>query len=361
MALVDPNEAPYRSTCASSAIETLCTNRDLPLHMPVGKAHDRLHARSRRAGRVGRAASPARRRRARRAPTPTRAGASSATCRSTICRWSTPTRARAEAAPARVAVALRDLDDVDHAQADRGRAARSRRAGSCARCPCPGRRRSAAAWRSRSPATRRRSRAAASSCWARCWSDSSPSTSRSIRFTETVLRHGQRGEVMRWPTGHRRSGARALPELPPRAGTRRQARWRRRASRSCRAPPRRRRRTAALGAASLSRELLSAMRRLSSARRPRPAALRRCAAARRTMPARLGQDRRWSFAPSSLALRAPARWPRQERRPPLPVISSACSDRTGRCRCTSPSTRASGSATPTTDDCRASSTSSTTG
>jgi type VI secretion system protein ImpG len=39
MALVDPNEGPYRSSLRQLAIETLCTNRDLPLHLPVGQAH----------------------------------------------------------------------------------------------------------------------------------------------------------------------------------------------------------------------------------------------------------------------------------------------------------------------------------
>jgi type VI secretion system protein ImpG len=37
IALVDPSEAPYRSSLRQLAIETLCSNRDLPLHMALGQ------------------------------------------------------------------------------------------------------------------------------------------------------------------------------------------------------------------------------------------------------------------------------------------------------------------------------------
>ncbi|MFO1434477.1 MAG: type VI secretion system baseplate subunit TssF [Candidatus Competibacteraceae bacterium] len=37
IALVDGNEAPYRADLQQLALTTLCTNRDLPLHMPVGQ------------------------------------------------------------------------------------------------------------------------------------------------------------------------------------------------------------------------------------------------------------------------------------------------------------------------------------
>jgi type VI secretion system protein ImpG len=37
IALVDGDEGPYRSTLRQLAIETLCTNRDLPLHLAVGQ------------------------------------------------------------------------------------------------------------------------------------------------------------------------------------------------------------------------------------------------------------------------------------------------------------------------------------
>jgi type VI secretion system protein ImpG len=39
MALVDPQEGPYRSSLRQLAIETLCTNRDLPLHLSVGQSN----------------------------------------------------------------------------------------------------------------------------------------------------------------------------------------------------------------------------------------------------------------------------------------------------------------------------------
>ncbi len=37
VSLVDPKEAPYRSDLRQLAVETLCTNRDLPLHIPIGR------------------------------------------------------------------------------------------------------------------------------------------------------------------------------------------------------------------------------------------------------------------------------------------------------------------------------------
>lgn len=37
VSLVDPNEGPYRSSLRQLAVETLCTNRDLPLHMSLGQ------------------------------------------------------------------------------------------------------------------------------------------------------------------------------------------------------------------------------------------------------------------------------------------------------------------------------------
>src|SRR6185369_17020767 len=36
ISLVDPNEAPYRNDLRQLSIGTICTNRDLSLHMPVG-------------------------------------------------------------------------------------------------------------------------------------------------------------------------------------------------------------------------------------------------------------------------------------------------------------------------------------
>jgi len=37
LALVDPNEAPFRSQLKQLSVEVTCTNRDLPLHLPVGQ------------------------------------------------------------------------------------------------------------------------------------------------------------------------------------------------------------------------------------------------------------------------------------------------------------------------------------
>jgi type VI secretion system protein ImpG len=37
LSLVDADEAPYRSNLRQLAVTTLCTNRDLPLHMPIGR------------------------------------------------------------------------------------------------------------------------------------------------------------------------------------------------------------------------------------------------------------------------------------------------------------------------------------
>lgn len=37
LSLVDAREAPYPSSLRQLAVETLCTNRDLPMHMPVGR------------------------------------------------------------------------------------------------------------------------------------------------------------------------------------------------------------------------------------------------------------------------------------------------------------------------------------
>ena len=39
MSLVDPQEGPYRSSLRQLAIETMCTNRDLPLQLAVGQSH----------------------------------------------------------------------------------------------------------------------------------------------------------------------------------------------------------------------------------------------------------------------------------------------------------------------------------
>ena len=52
LSLVDPDEGPYRPILRQLAVETLCTNRDLPLAPVARPGADRLHARVGRAGRV---------------------------------------------------------------------------------------------------------------------------------------------------------------------------------------------------------------------------------------------------------------------------------------------------------------------
>lgn len=42
LALVDPNSAPYRSDLRQLGVHAMCTNRDLPLHMPVGRGQTDL-------------------------------------------------------------------------------------------------------------------------------------------------------------------------------------------------------------------------------------------------------------------------------------------------------------------------------
>src|SRR5699024_7500919 len=39
VALVDSSDAPYSTSLRQIGVRLLCTNRDLPLHMAVGKSH----------------------------------------------------------------------------------------------------------------------------------------------------------------------------------------------------------------------------------------------------------------------------------------------------------------------------------
>jgi type VI secretion system protein ImpG len=43
VALVDGNEGPYRTDLRQLAVETVCTNRDLPLFMPIGDGRTDFH------------------------------------------------------------------------------------------------------------------------------------------------------------------------------------------------------------------------------------------------------------------------------------------------------------------------------
>ena len=53
LSLVDGKSAPFRTDLRQLSIETLCTNRDLPLSMPLGAGHYRLLPGERRAGAIG--------------------------------------------------------------------------------------------------------------------------------------------------------------------------------------------------------------------------------------------------------------------------------------------------------------------
>ena len=195
------------ATCASSASRALCTNRDLPLHVPVGKgATDfTLRALARRSRRC--AASPGRRRRGRRSPRATPPGGSSAICRSTTCRSSTRDAGAGRRGAARAAVALcRPRRRCASRAADRGRALGDGEADHAARCRCPGRSPSAAASRSRSTCDEARSKAPASSCSARCSSSSSPSTCRSTR--------SPRRSCGRWAAARSCDGATRIGQRP---------------------------------------------------------------------------------------------------------------------------------------------------
>ena len=50
LSLVDAAQAPFSGDLRQLSIHTLCTNRDLVLHMPVGISQERFHARCRGAG-----------------------------------------------------------------------------------------------------------------------------------------------------------------------------------------------------------------------------------------------------------------------------------------------------------------------
>ncbi len=50
LSLVDRREAPFSADLRQLGVAALCTNRDLPLQMPLGLGQDRLHARHRGAG-----------------------------------------------------------------------------------------------------------------------------------------------------------------------------------------------------------------------------------------------------------------------------------------------------------------------
>ena len=103
LSLVDADEGPYRSSLRQLAVETLCTNRDLPLHIPLGQdAPTSPSSRARRSRSIRCMAGPT-------PPRPSHAhgdvaGGSSAISRSTTCRSPTASDGRGQGA-----AALREL------------------------------------------------------------------------------------------------------------------------------------------------------------------------------------------------------------------------------------------------------------
>ena len=125
------------ATCGSSRSQTLCTNRDLVLQMPIGHRHERLVAGRRRAGDEHPRRSAARAVRTRRWPTAPWRGARSAICRSTICRSCRSTPRGRRRGAARSARAVRGERRRERQAADRG--IRSVRVGRVVRrLPCAG-------------------------------------------------------------------------------------------------------------------------------------------------------------------------------------------------------------------------------
>ena len=127
---------PYQHrACASSASRRLCTNRDLPLHMPVGKGTTDFTLES---------GAPVESMRCLAGPTPPRASHARrrhrlAADQPSVAQLPVARRQRRAArggGAARAADAVRRPGDAHDAQADRGGARRSRRRRSRARCRC---------------------------------------------------------------------------------------------------------------------------------------------------------------------------------------------------------------------------------
>ena len=178
MSLVDPEAAPLRHSLRQLGLDLLCTNRDLPLSMPVGKQHtDFTLAVSAPVAGVRCLVGPT-------APRPCRSDGEyawrfishlglnylslvdtdelqgAASLRELLRLY----------VPSQTSVAARQLEAAHLGRVAPDRAAHSgRRAG----------RGAGGGWRSRSPSTRHRSAARARSCSAPCSTGSSPNTSRS--------------------------------------------------------------------------------------------------------------------------------------------------------------------------------------
>ena len=367
----DPACASWRSRrCAPTAI-CRCT-------CAVGQGQHRLHARVGRAGRdrplPGGSDAAARLV----TPTATPAGASSATCRSTICRWSTANAGAGEKArrAARAAVALRRRHRLERRASRSTACATTASAGITRALPVPG------------PTTFGRGLEVSVTCDEAAFEGSGVFLLGAVlerffakyvsinSFTETVLRtRAARGDHAmadedRAAASHL-AGARAGADSGAAAPVRRRRDRRRTAvapGGASGAPGRAAtvRRSGAGPGVAAAREgggmdaildqvarapeafdFFQVLRRLESLYCDRRSA--RASAPRRAPPtsrSASGQEPSLAFAPRALARRVAG----QERRAAAAArsTSSGCSARTGRCRCTSPSTRASASATPTT-------------
>ena len=344
LSLVDPRQAPYRDDLRQLSVTALGTNRDLPCCCRSRPPTRRTGVAARIAGAGGT------RRRAARPDAAGHAGARRA-ARLALRQPSVAQlpvarrRRRRSRAPPRCATMLglvRAARRQRLGAPDRRRARPRGATASCGGCRSRGRSRSAAAWRSsleldelafqgseRVPARRA------------CSSASSRVTSRSTaspRYAEDAA--ARRGDALAAAHRHeggavseRRPSARRRSSSPPRSAADRDA--------ALAAAVR------ALDAAPCEHDFFAVLRQsrrcVPSCRASAPRCGRRrkrCASARIRSSLRAG---------AAATLRPPARAPRRG----STCASSACSGRTGRCRCTSPSTRASGCAIRGDRDARA--------
>ncbi len=180
ISLVDPNEAPWRGDLRQLGVSTLCTNRDLPLTMPLGAGRTDFTLET---------AAPLEAIRCLKGPS--RPNSPRPGWRRAVAVHQPPLaqlplaprreRARGRGGAPRDARALRGPHRSGPGQADRRRARGARRAGGAASAARPARSPSGAGSSSRSRWTSSPSRAQAHFCSAASWSSSSPGTSRSTR------------------------------------------------------------------------------------------------------------------------------------------------------------------------------------
>ena len=171
VSLVDANDAPYRSNLSQLSFETLCTNRDLPLDMPIGKGStDFTMQISAPVGAIRCLAGPTK---------PRASPAEGDTAWQLISHLTLNYLSLADTDDRQGATALRELlslyiDANDAAAVKQIEGfARSRRGPSCAEFRYPGRLPMAAASKSSSAARKAPSKAQASFFSALCWTVSS--------------------------------------------------------------------------------------------------------------------------------------------------------------------------------------------